>query len=239
MARSLAPAAERAVRRGQEFISAASRLILESGADEFTVQQVAAAAGRTLRSFYQHFPGKDDLLIALIEESQLVMARLLLLHADRFDDPLERIGGALYWAFDARQHTVRNYNAALARFAQRAAITAPERVEAARQPVVAVLAGLIADAMAAGSVEDGDAEALAATLMSLHVSQSHAALLGGDASQPGSRAPELVRFCVLGLGARVASGWEQRFVLSDAEAAEFKRRSERAAAEAVRSRDPE
>ncbi len=144
--RSLAPAADKAVRRGQQLISAASNLILRSGGDEFTVQKVASEAGLTLRSFYQHFSGKDDLLIALIEESQLVMARLLTRHAARFAEPLDRIGSALYWAFDERQHTAGDYNAALLRYVQRTSLTAPERVSAARRPVVAVFTSLIDEA---------------------------------------------------------------------------------------------
>lgn len=234
VARSLAPAADRAVRRGQEFISAASDLVLRSSGDDFTVQQVAAEAGRTLRSFYQHFSGKDDLLIALIEESQVVMARLLTLQADRFEDPLERLGGALYWAYDERQHTAHDYNAALLRFAQRAAVTAPDRVGAARGPVRAVFARLIDEAMRAGAIEPGDPTEAAFTLMALHSSYTQASYLGDDPEARSPAVPALVRFCVLGLGARIPSDWEQRFVLSDEEANHSRRHSERIAADAVR-----
>lgn len=238
VARSLAPAADKAVRRGQQLISAASNLILRSGGDEFTVQKVASEAGLTLRSFYQHFSGKDDLLIALIEESQLVMARLLTRHAARFEEPLDRIGGALYWALDDRQHTAGDYNAALLRYVQRTSLTSPERVSAARKPVAAVFTHLIDDAMVAGSIERGDPERSAFALMALQLSYTRVTYLGNDLSSRLPSIPELVRLCIHGLGARLAVGWEQRFVMSDEDAAISKRASEKLAVESLRRPDP-
>lgn len=235
--RSLAPAAEKAVRRGQQLLSAASRLILRSGGDDFTVQKVASEAGLTLRAFYQHFSGKDDLLIALIEESQLVMARLLTRHAARFEDPLERLGGALYWALDARQHTASDYNAALLRFTQRTALTAPDRLSAARKPVLTVFTRLVDEAMNAGTIERGDPERVAFAWLALQESFTRVGHLGNDLSTRVPSVPELVRFCVLGLGARLPVGWESRFVLSDEEAAVSRRTSERLAADSLRATD--
>lgn len=232
--RSLAQASDKAVRRGQQLISAASDLILRSGGDDFTVQKVASEAGLTLRAFYQHFSGKDDLLIALIEESQLVMARLLTRHADRFEEPLDRIGGALYWAFDDRQHTAGDYNAALMRYVQRTTLTAPERLAAARRPALAVFTRLIDAAMVEGSIERGDPEHVAFSLMALQMNFTRVIYLGNDLTSRRPSVPELVRFCVLGLGARPAVGWEARFVLSDEAAAVSKRASERLALESMR-----
>ncbi len=235
--RSLAPAAEKAIRRGQQLLSAASRLILRSGGDDFTVQRVAAEAGLTLRAFYQHFSGKDDLLIALIEESQGVMARLLNQQAARFEAPLERLGGALYWALDARQHTAGDYNAALLRFAQRTTLTAPERLGAARRPVLTVFTRLVDEAMNAGAIERGDPERVAFAWLALQERFTRVGHLGNDLGTRVPSVPELVRFCVLGLGARLPAGWEDRFVLSDAEAAASRRTSERLAAESLRGAD--
>lgn len=232
--RSLAPAAEKAVRRGRQLLSAASRLILRSGGDDFTVQKVASEAGLTLRAFYQHFSGKDDLLIALIEESQIVMARLLTQHAARFDDPLDRLGGALYWALDDRQHTNRDYNAALLRYVRRSSLVASERVSAARRPIAEVFTKLIDDAMVAGDVERGDPERSAFALLALHLSYTQVSYLGNDLGARLPSVPEYLRLCIHALGARLEAGWEERFVVSDAEAARSKRDAERQAAAALR-----
>ena len=70
MARSLGPARTRAEDRVQRFLDAAIELA-EDGASgkEFTVQEVVERSGQSLRSFYLYFGGKQELLLALFEES--------------------------------------------------------------------------------------------------------------------------------------------------------------------------
>ncbi len=67
--RSLRNARERAITRGDRYIKAASDLLRATGKSDFTVQEVVDRCGMSLRSFYDHFATKDDLLLALIEES--------------------------------------------------------------------------------------------------------------------------------------------------------------------------
>ncbi len=67
--RSLKSARERAISRGDKFIEAAAGLLRTTGKSEFTVQEVVDRSGMSLRSFYHHFATKDDLLLAVIEES--------------------------------------------------------------------------------------------------------------------------------------------------------------------------
>ncbi len=67
--RSLKNARERAISRGDQFIRAAGELLRTTGKSDFTVQEVVDRSGMSLRSFYHHFATKDDLLLALIEES--------------------------------------------------------------------------------------------------------------------------------------------------------------------------
>jgi hypothetical protein len=167
------------------------------------------------------------------------MARLLNRHAARFEDPLERIGGALYWALDGRQHTAGDYNAALLRYAQRTSLTAPERVGAARRPVVAVFTRLIDEAMVAGAIERGDPERSAFALMALLGHYTQVTYLGNDLSARLPSIEALVRFGVLGLGATLPVDWETRFVVTDAEAAVSKRASEKLAVESLRSAGPD
>src|SRR5215207_8752985 len=69
VARSLGPARERAERRVQRFLDAALELMDGASGKEFTVQQVVERSGQSLRSFYQYFDGKHELLLALFEES--------------------------------------------------------------------------------------------------------------------------------------------------------------------------
>jgi AcrR family transcriptional regulator len=206
------------VQRGHALISAAARLIQQSGADELTMQNVATEAGLSLRVLYQHFEGKDDLLVALIEETQVVFARLLEDNVVGRSDPLERLGAALYFATDPRQHSDRQYNTALAKFLARTAISAPEELGRAHRPVVEFLTRLIDDAMRAGQIEAGDPEQAAFNIHLAYFNYDQNVLLGNSvgAMQPSNEL--FLRFCIQGLGAQLPLGWEEQFRLSDDEA---------------------
>src|SRR6476646_6909128 len=69
VARSLDPARVRAEKRVQRFLDAALELMQRAPDKEFTVQEVVERSGQSLRSFYQYFAGKHELLLALFEES--------------------------------------------------------------------------------------------------------------------------------------------------------------------------
>ena len=77
LGRSLGSATDKAVRQARELINAAARLMRRLDAEELTMQNIAAEAGVSVRVLYRHFEGKDDLLVALIEECQIVLARLI------------------------------------------------------------------------------------------------------------------------------------------------------------------
>src|SRR5678815_4240788 len=69
VARSLDSARTRAESRVQRFLDAATELMNDSSGKDFTVQEVVERSGQSLRSFYQYFAGKHELLLALFEES--------------------------------------------------------------------------------------------------------------------------------------------------------------------------
>src|SRR5215210_4090240 len=77
VARSLDPARVRAEKRVQRFLDAAMELMISSPGKEFTVQEVVERSGQSLRSFYQYFAGKYELLLALFEESVRSTAAVL------------------------------------------------------------------------------------------------------------------------------------------------------------------
>jgi len=70
VARSLDSARARSENRVQRFLDAGFELLAsaESGKD-FTVQDVVERSGQSLRSFYQYFAGKHELLLALFDEA--------------------------------------------------------------------------------------------------------------------------------------------------------------------------
>src|SRR4051812_43140526 len=69
VSRSLNAARSRAELRVQRFLDAAFELIDEKGTTEFTIQEVIDQSKQSLRGFYQYFDGKDELLLALFEET--------------------------------------------------------------------------------------------------------------------------------------------------------------------------
>lgn len=66
--RSLRTARAKAVSRSDRFIATAVQILVETGRTDFTVQELVERSQTSLRSFYQHFSSKDELLLALFEE---------------------------------------------------------------------------------------------------------------------------------------------------------------------------
>jgi TetR/AcrR family transcriptional regulator len=51
----------------ERLVESARELVWDAGGPSFTVTQVVAAAGTSLKSFYRCFASKDELLVALFE----------------------------------------------------------------------------------------------------------------------------------------------------------------------------
>jgi AcrR family transcriptional regulator len=211
LGRSLGPATDKAVRQGRDLIDAAARLMRRLQPDELTMQNIAAEAGVSVRVLYRHFEGKDDLLVALIEESQIVFARMIEKATAGIPDPLDRLGEALYFATtDARQQAEQNFSRSLARFTVQTSLTSPDLLGAAHRPVISVLADMVEGAMRTGQIEAGDPDTAASTLYCLYEAHQRNAYLGNSLGGPLPSTDELIRFCLLGLGAHLPPGWEQR-----------------------------
>jgi AcrR family transcriptional regulator len=88
----------RALRPATRTVQAALDLSHE-GDTSFTVQQVIDRADVSLQTFYRHFQGKDDLMLAVIEEEVASGAETYRKKALRFDDPTARARDV--WAADA------------------------------------------------------------------------------------------------------------------------------------------
>lgn len=65
--RRLSGARARALARSSRFLATALELIEESGRADFTIQTLIDRSNLSLRAFYQHFAGKEELLLALYE----------------------------------------------------------------------------------------------------------------------------------------------------------------------------
>ena len=75
----------------KEIVDAAQRLLHIHGDDGFTIQQLVDEAGVALQTFYRHFGGKDELLLALLDRSVAEFCSQLRASTADVDDPIERL----------------------------------------------------------------------------------------------------------------------------------------------------
>ena len=163
VARSLDPARARAEERVQRFLDAAIELMQTDSGKDFTVQDVVERSGQSLRSFYQYFAGKHELLLALFEESVRSTAEYLEKVAAEEDDPLERLHRVAIEHYlvcrPAKSRTQRKSGgptpAAMAEFGQKLLTEHPKEASRAFVPVVTLFEKLFDDAAEAGQLRPG------------------------------------------------------------------------------------
>ena len=164
VARSLDPARARAEQRVQRFLDAAMELMQRSPEREFTVQEVVERSGQSLRSFYQYFAGKHELLLALFEESVRSSTEAVLDQIEDTTDPLERLHGFTtgYYrmcrpARPGKGGGTDTADAAsvMADFAQQLLTKHPVEAARAFAPLVKAYESLLDEAVAAGAIRSG------------------------------------------------------------------------------------
>ena len=149
VSRSLNAARSRAEQRVQRFLDAAFALIDEKGTTEFTIQEVIDRSKQSLRGFYQYFDGKDELLLALFEETIREATEDLERVVDAETEPFERLR-----VFTIRLHewcdpseTPRKRGAhnrrPIMEFSVQLAVNHPDRVKAAMAPISRMMLELV------------------------------------------------------------------------------------------------
>lgn len=158
VARVIDPARQRAEQRVQKFLDAALELMLVGDRD-FTLQEVVERSGLSLRSFYQHFGGKHELLLALFEDSVRRSAELLRAQLEGVDDPLERLHVLVveYYVLNATGHRGRAVKdaarvPAMSQFAQGLLSEHPMEASGAFSPVRELFEEVLGAAVEAGVV---------------------------------------------------------------------------------------
>jgi AcrR family transcriptional regulator len=194
--RSLPDTRSRQAEVTDRLVESARELVWDAGGPSFTVTQVVAAAGTSLKSFYRCFPGKDELLVALFEDDARRGAAALVSMVDVEADPLERLRVVVVGLF--RFLTVEGrlpYAAALVREHLRLAESHPDQLRGVLHPFVGVFEDAVAAAQASGVVRAGDARRDARTLFHLVLSHLHALICHQIEEPPTDVAEELWAFC--------------------------------------------
>lgn len=188
--RSLAVARDRSSARARLLVDSARRLA-SSGHAAFTIADVAAEAGISLRSFYRHFAGRDELLLALIEEEARVGAGVLEQLLDD-DGPLQRLQRCVETLSDFVV-SGSGYAALLVREHLRLGEEHPDELRAALEPLLAVIERELGRAAELGVTRATD-RFDAATVLALVLTHLHAAaVLAPDAPDPSHRVWEFCR----------------------------------------------
>ena len=176
------PIRERTRRLAQtELTSVAQDLFLEHGYEQTTVDQIAAAAGMSKRTFFRYFPSKDDLVIGKYDLFGDRMADAL--DARPADEPvwesLRRVFDiALDYVQDDRQ---RARNDAMEHIVQSTPQLTARYLEKL-QRVQALLIGRVAERLALSATDPRPAAIVAAAFACMQTAR--ASWLGSDQSQP-------------------------------------------------------
>ena len=171
VSRSLDAARSRAEQRAQRFLDAAFELIDEKGTTEFTIQEVIDRSKQSLRGFYRYFDGKDELLLALFEETVRESLEDIRGVVETESEPIERLR-----AFTIRLHEWcepvetprkrgKHNRRPISEFSAQLAVNHPERVQAAVEPISRILLGLLDDAVQAKAIKVADTRRTAALVL--------------------------------------------------------------------------
>ncbi|HWC34031.1 MAG TPA: TetR/AcrR family transcriptional regulator [Mycobacteriales bacterium] len=199
--RSLRNARAKAMSRSDRFITSAIEILTETGRTDFTVQELIERSKTSLRSFYQHFSGKEELLLALFEEIIATSAAQWRSDVAELPDTLAGLRYVVEMVHaQAGDPAGGGINRALSVYHLQLAESRP--AEYAR--VLAPLRELILDLVKRG-IDDGefrndiDADTLAMIMMQTIVGAAHMHALGSEPGGVALGTDALWEFCLGGL----------------------------------------
>ena len=162
--RSTQSARLRAAKRVQRFLNSAREIIAEKESTEFTVQEVVDRSKQSLRSFYQYFDGKHELLLGLFEEEIETSVRRLR-EVSSHGDPLQRLQATVIELYQSSRPNRSSVQPLFFEFAQQLMARHPDEVSAAYAPLFEYIAAIVEDAAAAGLLRPGRPRRLATMVM--------------------------------------------------------------------------
>jgi AcrR family transcriptional regulator len=198
--RSLTAARVRAQERSDRFVEAATELLESRGDTDFTVQDVVDRSKMSIRTFYNFFASKDDLLVAVHERilAREVVPRLRR-RCSKQTEPLARMRAYIEGLYDLTSRPGPVYRTLTAHH-NRLAETRPADLERAFQPQLDLLRELILEATEAGLLQsDLGTEKMTRLLHHTVLAAVHARVLAaGGAFEVAP--DDLWRFCASGMG---------------------------------------
>ncbi|MEW2355725.1 TetR/AcrR family transcriptional regulator [Spirillospora sp. NPDC029432] len=192
----------RNMQQTRTMVDAAQRLITEKGG-QWTTQELAKEAGVAVQTFYRHFGGKDQLLLAVLEDLIDRQTEVYEASTRDIDDPVERLRRYIVSALESLGNGSGN---AAARFITtehwRLLQLFPEEVSRASRPFVGMVARELEAARRAGLLAPRDVEHDAEFLSMLVMSVFHHHAFAPGEEPVEAIAERLWRFCLTGIGGR-------------------------------------
>lgn len=189
--------AKRALRPTSMMVQAAIELAREAGTASFTVQDVLVRANVSLQTFYRHFQSKDDLLLALIEESVRTSTEKYRENAIRLADPVARVASVVKAPFIGRRDT--RLSPTITREHLRLLESHAREVRAADDSYRELLTETIVAAQEAGRFSGVDALEEADMIMTLVLSRYHNLVLAVETRSYAREAAHIWAFCLAAL----------------------------------------
>ncbi|CAI7980885.1 Transcriptional regulator, TetR family [Frankia sp. Hr75.2] len=151
--RSTRAAKLRAEQRVVQFLDAAQAIIAEKGSIDLTVQEVVDRSRQSLRSFYQHFSGKHELLLALFEDALNESARQIREASAAEPDPLGQLRITVRLLYEqSHSDRARQQRPLFTDFAPQLLVSHPAEVKVAHAPLLALITDMMTRAAAAGQL---------------------------------------------------------------------------------------
>jgi len=201
--RSLRNARAKAVSRSDRFIQTATELLSETGRTDFTVQELVERSKTSLRSFYQHFGSKDELLLALFEEMIRFATVEWRKEIVELPDPVAGLELLVVRLYDqSTDTTMGGMSRALTAYHLQLAESRPSDYARVLAPMKDLIEELVKAGVENGRFRDDiEPEALGIILMQTLVAAAHMHALGAHLTGDPLDAEQLWEFCLGGLAA--------------------------------------
>lgn len=183
---------EQILERSRKIVEAAYDLLEDEGLEGLTIRAVLTKTGLSRRAFYERFEGKDDLVLAVFEQTIRKATQFFSDLIAKLDDPMERLKIILTYIVLQKgtvvspPNTVPSYRrgAALSREHLRLAESRPHDLQIALRPLIALIAQELEAGMTAGVVRKDDPQRLAVLVYNVVSTTVHSELLASENLEP-------------------------------------------------------
>lgn len=190
--------------RERRFMRSALAILGETGRTDFTVLEVVERSKTSLRSFYQHFSTKDELLLALIDKIMSESTRKWRKETEELA-PVEALRTLIDRICKPASSTKQDrVNRGLTNYNDHLAEALPREYARVLSPLHELIKDIIARGITVGSFRAGiDVDATAALIMQTALGAMRLQLLGAELSGVPVEGSHIYDFCVAALSKAV------------------------------------